>query len=450
MTNTNEHNDIKHMDNNLDRLLELGEPIPGMPEALKNQIRSRLIQISPEPERKRVLTFRWALLPLATAAALVLFLLFPWEGDLNGSISWADVQNQLEQVRSLSLKVCGHTEFTTGKQSTFCGKVYRKDPGLGRSEIEISASEVVGMKPGSNIITITKLEPGRFDLLVLNSESHQAELETWIFNADDWHEPSFQPLINTVSKTWEKMKEITEDKTRIVGEGEINGIPAVGFSLDGLPAATISYPSPYNPALMELTELTVTFGELWVNRKDGTPMLAEVEFKIDFNSTDEQKFRIEYTDIQWSIPLEESLFNLDAPEGWHLNKKQIETIDYKGKKLAPGITLNAYAPGQEWMITAEDVVGIIQIIQTSYPDSDLPNTIKMTIELSHEAAKQLHDYADTHYGTLIGVNFNDQLNTALELDTNHPNRLSFYLSRLSLSPSEIEERYFTASTESNS
>ena len=444
MTHTNEHYDREYVDKNLDKLLELGEPIPGMPEGLKNQIRSRLVQIAPEPERKSILTFRWAVLPLAAAAALFLFLLVPWKGDLNGSISWADVQNQLEQVRSLSLKACGHTEYTTGKQSTFCGKVYRKDPGLGRSEMEISASEVVGMEPGSNIITITKLEPGRFDLLVLNSESHQAELETWKFNADDWHEPSFQSLINAVSKTWEFFKKITEDETRIVGEGVINGIPVVGFSFDEFPLEAIF------PDNRTLIERTVTFGELWVNRKDGTPVLAEAEVKIDVNSTFSQKVCVEYTDIQWNIPLEESLFNLDAPEGWHLNKKQIETIDYEGNKLAPGVTLDIYAPGQESMITAEDVVGIVQVIQTSYPDSDLPNTIKMTIELSHEAAQRLHDYADTHFGTLIGVNFDDQLKTMVELDMNYPNHISFFLSQLSLSPSEIEERYFTAFTERNS
>jgi hypothetical protein len=89
MTNKNEHNDIKHLDNNLDRLLELGEPTPGMPEDLKNQIRSRLVQMAPEPEKKSILTFRWAALPLAAAAVLVLFLLVPWKGDLNSSISWA-------------------------------------------------------------------------------------------------------------------------------------------------------------------------------------------------------------------------------------------------------------------------------------------------------------------------------------------------------------------------
>ena len=69
-------------------------------------------------KRKSILPSRWAMLSLAATAMLILFLLSPWKGDLNGSISWADVQTQLEQVRSVSLKAYGHTEYTTGKKIT--------------------------------------------------------------------------------------------------------------------------------------------------------------------------------------------------------------------------------------------------------------------------------------------------------------------------------------------
>ncbi len=443
MTNKNGHNDIKHMDNNLDRLLELGEPIPGMPEDLKNKIRSRLVQIAPEPEKKSILIFRWAALPLAAATALVLFVLVPWKGDLNGSISWANVQKQLEQVRSVSLKACGHTEYSTGKQITYCGKVYHINPGLSRAEIEVSASDVVGVKPGANRIYIFKQEPDRYDLLTLNPESNQAYLETRLFNVEDRRKPPFKQFMNTVSMSWEKLKEITEDKTRIIGDGIINGIPAVGFSLDGLPAETI-----YLPGYATVIEATVTSGQLWVNRKDGTPMQAEIEAKIDVNPTLTWKVHLEYTDIQWNIPLEESLFNLDVPEGW-LNKRLIETSDYRGNKLAPGVTLNSFLSGQESMITAEDVVGIVQATQISYIDSPTPNETIITIELSQEAAQRLHDYADTDPDNLIRVNFNDQLNAVLVLDRSRVNGLTFDLIGLYCPLSEIEEKYFTTHTERN-
>ena len=101
------------------------------------------------------------------------------------------------------------------------------------------------------------------------------------------------------------------------------------------------------------------------------------------------------------------------------------------------------------MITTEDVVGIVQAVETSYPGSNRPNEVKTTIEVSHETAQRLHRYAEAHPDNYIRVNFNDQLNATVELDRSHPNRLSFYLSWLDLSLSEIEERYFTTSIAGN-
>jgi hypothetical protein len=229
-----------------------------------------------------------------------------------------------------------------------------------------------------------------------------------------------------------------EDKTRILGDRVINGIPAVGFNLDGLPAETIYFPE--NPAVMELT---VTFGEMWVNRKDGTPVQVEIEVQVN----DAVMVRHEYTDFQWNIPLDESLFNLDVPEGWHLNKRQIIYNNYIGKKLAPGVTLNSYTSGHESMITAEDVVGIVQGTQISHIDSPTPYETIITIELNQEAAQRLRDYADTHAEYFIRVKIDDQLNAALALKTNHPNRLVFDLMGLYLPLSEIEDRYFITSSE---
>jgi outer membrane lipoprotein-sorting protein len=397
-------------------------------------------------KRKSILPGRWAMLSLAATAMLILFLLSPWKGDLNGSISWADVQTQLEQIRSVSLKAYGHTEYTTGKQITYCGKVYHMNPGLSRAEIEVSTSDVVGLKPGANRIYIFRQESDRYNLLTLNPESKQAYLETRLFNVEDGRKPPFKQFMNTVSMSWKKIKEITEEKTRIIGDRVINGVPSVGFSLDGLPAETI-----YLPGYATVIEATVTSGQLWVNRKDGTPMHAEIEAKIDVSPIFGQKVHLEYTDIQWNIPLEESLFNINIPEGW-LNKRLIKTSDYKGNKLAPGVTLNsyAYASGQESIITAEDVVGIVQAAQISYIDSPTPNETIITIELSQEAAQRLHDYADTHPDNFIRVTFNDQLNAVLALDRSHPNRLTFDLMGLYCPLSEIEEKYFLIVPERNS
>ena len=122
------------------------------------------------------------------AAALVFFLLVPWKGDFNGSISWADVQKQLEQVRTVSYKECSWKETPTGEQKTFCAKVYHKDPGLSRAEIDVSGSEDMSVKPGSSFINIYRREPGRADILFLTPGSRQAFLQTRLFNVDEGRE----------------------------------------------------------------------------------------------------------------------------------------------------------------------------------------------------------------------------------------------------------------------
>ena len=55
MSNTNETHDQGCLDHNLDRLLELGEPAPGMPEDLKARIRSKLTEAGRESVKKRIL-----------------------------------------------------------------------------------------------------------------------------------------------------------------------------------------------------------------------------------------------------------------------------------------------------------------------------------------------------------------------------------------------------------
>ena len=48
MTSMDENNNNGRLDDNLDRLLELGEPAPRMPENLKARIRARLAEVGEE------------------------------------------------------------------------------------------------------------------------------------------------------------------------------------------------------------------------------------------------------------------------------------------------------------------------------------------------------------------------------------------------------------------
>jgi hypothetical protein len=134
MTSMDKRHNQSRLDDNLDRLLGLGEPAPRMPENIKARIRSRLAEAGPGSGKRHFLPGSWALWPLAATAVVAIFLIFFWYGDSPSSIAWADVQQQLNQVHFITLKACTDISATTGNRMSKCYSVYYKDPGLSRTE----------------------------------------------------------------------------------------------------------------------------------------------------------------------------------------------------------------------------------------------------------------------------------------------------------------------------
>ncbi len=442
MTDNKKYNDKEYIDKNVDSLLELGKPVPKMPEDLKDRIRSRLIQMEPESDKMKIFSLRWSILPLAAAAALIFFIIFPWMGNLSGSITWADVQKQLDQLHSISFRVCVDTEFPEGKKLSYCSNIFQKDPFYKREEWEILKSDITGMEPGSNVTYLAKLAPGRLDTLMLYDKSRKAQVENWLWNANSRREPPFQSILNKVSKSWEIIKKVSEDETKIIGERVINGIPAVGFSFKNLPPKKIHFPD--NTTVVQDTLFSY---ELWVNRNDGTPIMAKGEFEVKILPGDIRRSCAEYKDFHLNVPLDDKLFNMDVPEGWQIIKTQHMTIDYDGNKLAPDVTLKINTMDQKCKITDKDIAGIVQAVETSYSGSN-KNDVKVTIELSPKAAENLYKNAKSSMDGIVG-DFNNQLRIVAKLNEDDPNLLTFDLSGLNLSLCEIEKRYFTETSHIN-
>jgi len=431
MKKIDENNYHGSPDKDLDQLLELGKPLPRMPEDLKARIRTRLAEVGQESEKKNFLVRRWAILsPLAAAAVLALFLIFFWPGGTPGTISWADVQKCLDQIQTLAGR---YAQITTieGKPIIFRAKVYLKDPGLSRYEEYTPEADLDTVESRSKSILICKREPGLSEVLTLHPGSGRAE---WV-TLNGPESPSFPKQLDLASENWKLMKGFTEDKTRRIGERVINGIPAVGFDFETRARELVVSTDADEQA----------HGEIWAGRDDGVPLLIELEFR----NTLGQNVRIQFSDIQWNVPLEESLFDLSVPLDWTLSRTRIESAEYTDTGLASGVTLQTSPDGQEPLAATGDVAAVVWAEQTTDPDSKIPLMGQITIELKPEAAHRLHDYADAHPDKLIVVNFNREINVAAKLDTAHPTRLSFDLSLLGLSLAELEKRYFTTSIERN-
>jgi len=431
MSNKNETHDQGCLENNLERLLELGEPAPGMPEDLKVRIRSKLTEAGRGSERKRILPSRWALWPVAATIMAAVILIVLWYGNSSKAIAWADVQGRLNQVHTMTLSAITQISEPTGMRITGRSKLYYKDPGLARIEEypPDSGPGSAGEKPKKT--TIIRWEAGSSRGLTLYAEFSRAELSESLFLTDGPKPPSLPP-VDLASFNWEFMKKITADETRGIGDRIVNGIPTVGFEFE-IPDWARGNPDRKARA------------QLWASGDDGTPLLLEVEYR----DPQGQNMRAECSDFRWNTPLDESLFNLAAPEDWSLRRIRFESAEYANARLAPGITLQIGPEGQAPLTETEDVARVVRGEQWTLPDSEIPPDVRVTIELKPEAMQRLRDYANANPKELIILDFNRQIKVVPNLDEVGPTQLRFNLSLLDLPLAELEKRYFTTTIKRN-
>jgi len=431
MSNTNETHDQGCLDNNLDRLLELGQPAPVMPEDLKARIRSKLTEAERESVKKRSFPSRWAVWPVAATIMVAVILIVLWYGNSSKAIAWADVQGRLNQVHTMTLSAITRISEPTGMRITGRSKLYYKDPGLARAEEYPPNSSLGSGEEKPRKITIIRWDPGGSRGLTLYPEFSRAELSESLFLTDGPKPPSLPP-VDLASFNWELMKKITADETRRIGDREVNGIPTVGFEFE---IPDWAYGNSDRKAR----------AQLWASGDDGTPLLLEVEYR----DPQGQNIRAECSDFRWNAPLDESLFDLAVPEGWSLSQMRFESAEYANAGLAPGITLLIGPDGQAPLTETEDVARVVRGKQWTHPDSDIPPDVRVTIELKPEAMQRLRDYANANPKELIILDFNQQIKVVPNLKEAGATQLSFGLSLLDLSLAELEQRYFTTTLERN-
>ncbi len=431
MSNTNETRDQGCLDNNLDRLLELGEPAPGMPEDLKVRIRSKLTEAGRESVKKRILPRGWALWPVAATIIAAVILIVLWYGNSSKAIAWADVQGRLNQVHTMTCSSFGDISEPTGMRITGRCKVYYKDPGLARTEEYPPDSSPGSGDEKPKKITIVRWKPGSMRGLILYPESFRVELSESVFLTDGPKPPSMPPM-DHASFNWELMKEITADKTRRIGDRVINGIHAVGFEFE---MPYWAYENPDRKAR----------AQLWASGYDGTPLLVEVEYR----DPQGQNMHREWSDFRWNAPLDESLFDFAVPEDWSLSRVWTESAAYANAGLAPGVTLQIGPDGRAPLTGTEDVVRVVRGDQGTLLDSEVPPAVRVTVELKPEAIQRLRDYAGAHPKELIIVDFNRQLKVIANLYGDGRSQLYFDLSLLDLPLAELEKRYFTTTIKRN-
>ncbi len=380
----------------------------------------------------RSLFMKNAVLKIASAAAVVAFFIIIafWNGGSPSTIVWADVQKQFNQAHTMTLSVLAMIPEPTGMRITERYKLYFEDPGLSRYEVYPPDTSPGSVEEAPQKIIIIRNKPGSSEGVTLNPKAHRANMWDSVFLTDG-PKPLYQP--EDIASFNELMKEITADKTRAIGDRMINGMAAVGFEFDV-------------PARWNLRNyMGKVQAQLWADHSDGNVLLIELKCQNILG----QNVRVEFSDFQWNVPLDESLFDFSVPEGWSLSRFRTESAEYANSRLAPGVTLQIGPDGRAPLTETEDVARVIRGEQTTHPDSDIPPEVRITIELRPEAMQRLRDYARANPDELIVVDFNRQRKVAANLKEADPLQLSFGLSLLDLSLAELEKRYFTTTIERN-
>jgi outer membrane lipoprotein-sorting protein len=382
----------------------------------------------------RSLFMKNAILKIASAAAVLacFFIIAFWIGGSPSTIVWADVQGRLNQVHTLTFSALAKISTPTGMQIAGHSKLFYKDPGLSRSEWYPTNAGPGSVEETPQRITIIRNKPRSTQGVTLYPVAHRAELYDSVFLTDG-PKPLSQPRMDFASFNWELMKEITADKTRPIGNRIINGMAAVGFEFD-LPARW---------------HISIAVGkvqaQLWAGHSDGNVLLIELKFREAHG----QNVQVEYSDFQWNVPLDESLFDLAVPEGWSLSRIRTESAEYANARLAPSVTLRIGPDGRAPLTETEDVARVVRGEQTTHPDSDIPPDMRITIELKPEAVQRLRDYARANPDELIIVDFNRQIKAAANLKEDNFSQLYFDLSLLDLPLANLEAIYFTTTIERN-
>jgi hypothetical protein len=424
------------MDNEIKKLLKDNHLI--IPSKnFTDQTMQKIHEMHEDHQAKRKISRWFVLSPLAAAAALALFLTFflPWGSP--GTISWADVQKQLEQIHTMTARFGGENT-TYGYK-----KLYIKDSSFRRIELYEPNDDLSAFKPEPDWVFILKNEAGLTKGLTLHPDSRWAEM--WTGNTHSYGpEPSLQiqENITTLQQflkytfgVWNQIQKITANETKPIGSQIINNKPAVGFSFE-LPAKELG---------LDIWEPLKIPGKIWASRHNGVPLLIELEFNLGTL----RNIHIIVSDIQWNAPVDEKLFDLTPPVGWRVSNHLDDSIEYTNINLRLGVTLNIGPEWQKPLATAGDVTGLVRTERSTDPNVDPSCTGLITIELIPAAAKRLHNYANAHPDKPIIVNFNGEIKAAAKLDAAHPAQVSFDITPLSISMFNMEEKFTTAAIEKN-
>ena len=217
-----------------------------------------------------------AIIVVATVAGIAAFLTL---GNGGASITWADVQQRIRNARTMTFKIALKTKGLPDNMESEI-KVTCKEPGLMRQEYMIGSGK-----------TIAIYDRQKKKLLLLWSQKKKAIVsDMTTLSVENLKKYEGRNFLNEIKKLIEKSE--TE-----LGEKQIDGRAVKGYRVEqGNQAYT-----------------------LWADAKTG--QLNEVKMTMFQGETE-----IILSDIEFDVKLDKSLFSLDVPKGYTVEKRTMYGI----------------------------------------------------------------------------------------------------------------------------
>jgi outer membrane lipoprotein-sorting protein len=400
-----------HLEKNVEQLLTRARPELGMPQASKRKVLKSL-QASAAPSWKGRLS--WT--AVAAAAAILTFFFWPW--GMNGGVAWADVVKHFNDVQSVTARVIMESSSPTGEKMVSEARLYQKDPGRSRSEMLAATADRI------TYIVISNSGLEESWTARLSPDEKVAHITSLSFSGRAI-DPRAEMPRDLVAESWTRLKEVTADETKSIGEGEVDGESVVGFEID-------IWSLFKDPAAVRMDGVV----RVWADRRSGVPLEVETEFT---DPAGRQRMTT-FSEIEWNPQLSDEMFTIPDMRGWQVAKEKVEETGFLKTALRHGVTLTFGPPSGPPILTERDITAVRSGTTTTFGDQGEIRR-QVSLVLTADAAERLREYSAAHIGQRIIVDFNGEVRYELTIGGRLGTEILIDINALGVTLEEFEDNY---------
>jgi len=413
------------LEQNVEKLLSRTPPELALPQESKQSILEQLVR---QPEPARTLWGRPLSWAAAAAAVIFVVLIALWPGGDGGGLAWADVVEQLNDLRTLSARLITEESGPTSPPVIRQVRFYQQDPGLSRTEMLATpgpSGEPVGDEDVVSV-RIAVSSPERATITLLQPLERTAHRTVLTFGGRQVDTRAATPP-NPVAESWGRMKEITSDQTRRIGDRVLDGVAVTGFEADL--RHVFRDPRAARP------EGTI---RIWAARDTGVPVEVELEFSGPMQMT----YRTRFSDLEWNVPLSADLFREPDLSDWQVTEERVHQVEFVHTSLKAGVTLRIGPADGVPVVTEQDVAAVLSGKAVWAAGAEGP---RQTIELvaTQSGASKLTEYTRAHRGESVVLDFNGEVRTEIRIGGVIREKVQLDITPLGVTLEQFEQRYLT-------